>query len=128
MIFAWEFIINIYKLTSLAVTKMHYLAYWKEDSGGNAASTKGDRGIQGKHCATGEAGTIDIGDRDRGGARPSGPKGERGVAGWGKSNVCLHGPKGYQGARGPIRSIRTLKACKVFKRLKVIMANKAYVV
>ena len=46
---------------------MHYLAYWKEDSssGGNATSIKGDRGIQSRRCATGEAGPIG----------PHGPKG-----------------------------------------------------
>ena len=35
---------HIYKLTLLAVTEMHYLSYWKEDSssGGNATSIKCD--------------------------------------------------------------------------------------
>ena len=51
---------RIYELTSKAITKTHYLAYWKEDSssGGNATSIKGDRGIQGKRGATGGAGPI----------------------------------------------------------------------
>ena len=36
------------ELTSLAVTKTHYLAYWKEDSSseGNDTSIKGDRVIE----------------------------------------------------------------------------------
>ena len=52
------------ELTSIAVTKTDYLAYWKEDSssggssGSNATSIKGGRGIQGKRGATGEAGTM----------------------------------------------------------------------
>ena len=39
------------ELTSIAVTKTHHLAYWKEDSssggssGGNATSNKGDRPV-----------------------------------------------------------------------------------
>ena len=54
------------ELTSLAVTKTHYLAYWKEDSssGGSATSIKGDRGIQGKRGATGGAETSIVGERD----------------------------------------------------------------
>ena len=46
-------------MTLLAVTKTHYLAYWKEySSEGNATSIKGDRGIQGKRGATRGAGRI----------------------------------------------------------------------
>ena len=89
------------ELTSIAVTKTHYLAYWKEDSsnggssGGNATSIKGGRGIQGKRGATGEAGPIG----------PHGPKGVRGDIGPpGGAEVNGDrgevGPKGEQGARG----------------------------
>ena len=47
-------------LSPKAITKTRYLAYWKEgsSSGGNATSIKGDRGIQGKRGATGEARPI----------------------------------------------------------------------
>ena len=60
MFFAWELIINICELTSLAVTKTHHLAYWKEDSssGRNTALIIGDRVIQGKRGATNGAGPM----------------------------------------------------------------------
>ena len=49
----------MYGITSKAIKKMFYLAYWKEgSSGSNATSIKGDRGIRGKHGATVEAGSI----------------------------------------------------------------------
>ena len=50
------------ELTSLAVTKAHYLAYWKEDSSSSATSIKGNRGVQGK-CAV-AAGTCIVGECD----------------------------------------------------------------
>ena len=110
-------------LTSIAVTKTHYLAYWKEDSssGGNAISIKGDRGIQCKRGATCEVRFIgphgpkvvrgDIGPSggagvkgDRRDAGPFGRKGERGVAGvqGEEGNVGSRGPKGEHCARGPV--------------------------
>ena len=51
---------HIYRLTPLAVTKTHYLAYWKEDSsrGGNTTSIKSDRGMQGNRGAICGAGPI----------------------------------------------------------------------
>ena len=53
---------HLYELTPKAITKTHYLAYWKEgsssSSGGNAAPIKGNRGIRGKRGTTGEAGPI----------------------------------------------------------------------
>ena len=102
------------ELTSIDVTKTHYLAYWKEDSssggssGGNATSIKGGRGIQGKHGATGEAGPIgphgpkgvigDIGPPGGAGVKGDevGPKGEQGVRGL----VGEIGPRGDKGKRG----------------------------
>ena len=74
------------ELTSISVTKTHYLAYWKEDSGSGgssgATSIKGDRGVQGKRGATG-------------GARPIGPHGPKGVRG----DVGLSGGAGVKGGR-----------------------------
>ena len=103
---------HVDELTSISVTKTHYLAYWKEDStGGNVISIKGDRGIQGKRRATGGAGPIgphgpkedrgDIGPSGgagikggRDGAGPYGPKGKSVVVG-------VQGEKGNVGSRGP---------------------------
>ena len=48
------------QLTSLAVTKTHYLAYWKEDSSGATSITR-NRGVQGKR---GAAGTCIVGECD----------------------------------------------------------------
>ena len=42
------------EITSKAVTKTHYLAYWKEDSGGGATVIKGNRGVQDKRAVAGE--------------------------------------------------------------------------
>ena len=48
------------ELTSLAVTKAHYLAYWK-DSSTSATPIKGNRGVQSKRAAA-AAGTCIVGE------------------------------------------------------------------
>ena len=97
------------ELTSIAVTKTHCFAYWKDDSssGGNATSIKGDRGIQGKRGATGGVGPIcphgpksDIGPPGGAGVKgvrgEVGPKGEQGE----RSSAGEIGPKGGNGDPG----------------------------
>ena len=52
--------LHLDELTSLAVTKAHYLAYWKDDSSTSATSIKGNRVVQGKRAA----GTCIVGECD----------------------------------------------------------------
>ena len=57
MVFSWgAHHQHLYELTSKAITKTHYLAYWKECGIGSiATSIEGDRGILGKRGARGDA-------------------------------------------------------------------------
>ena len=94
----WAHHYEVHEVGPEDVTKLNYLACWKEDSEGDITVIKGDRGIRGTLGATGSRGEVGpeggIGHHgakgDKVDAGPTGAKGRKGDPGYGYFEFLYH--------------------------------------